>query len=209
MKRIQAVVIPFVLVAALAGCTPEAAPTPTPTATATPTTSAAPTPTATPTPTAEPAAALVVPGCETLLSLDQLKSVTTNQSVEFLGERSIDDLDSQPWIETAMRAGDPTRLCAWGRPNSDGGVRVYVAGLASTDRDALMASLTAEGYSSVTMGTVTGMEKEVVGDSEQGGTYLFTGEAWIGVPGFVTSFTGSVAGIVLDSLRTANPGLGL
>ncbi len=207
MKRIQGLVIAAVVVAALAACTPTA-PKPTTTPEEKPTVAASATPTPTPTPTPEPAE-LVVPGCDGLLTLEQAKSDFGNDKVQFIGEFGADEFGAAAEVDVARHAASPVRLCVWGIPNSDGGLSVTVGVLAEADRGALISSLTAAGYASTTMGTVTGVERAGIGESEQGGTHLFTGDVWIFVPGFKTSFTGNVAGQVLDAMRTANPTLGL
>lgn len=208
MKRIQSLAISVALLSALAACTPVVS-TPTPSATPKPAVSAKPKPTPTPTPTPTPAG-LVVPGCDALLTLDQAKADFNNDRVEFIGEFGVDDFDpASTAARAAQQAAAPVRFCVWGIPNSDGGFSVTVGALASVDRDALIASLSASGYSSVTQGTITAMEYTPVDESESGGTHLFTGDVWIFVPGFRTAFTGTVAGQVLDSMRTANPTLGL
>ena len=223
LPNMRALPLVLVLTVALAGCTPDtptpgsassAPPTSSPTATAgtqtaTATPTAKPAPSAVPSPSAPPApAALVIPPCETLLTLDQAKEGRSPNTV-FIGEFGIDDFDSEPWVATARHAATLTRFCVWGVPNSDAGFSVTVGELGEADRAALMSSLAADGFSSLTMGTVTGMEYEAANDDDIGGTHLFAGNVWIHVPGFRPSSTGRIAGLVLDSMRTANPALGL
>jgi hypothetical protein len=206
MSRFHVLIAPALLVALLAGCAP-LAPTPTPSSTAKPTPTA--TKTASPTPT--PAAvALVIPACESVLSIVDVRAFFS-ESTEFLGEYTTADIDftNNPWSGTALAAASQSRICIWGVPNSDGAFTVRLAELDESARAALQAELTASGYSSTTMGAVTAMTMSGEGDDAPGGTNLFTGDLWIQVPGGSESFTGNVAGLALDGLRTANPTLGL
>lgn len=191
------------MVIALAGCTPPA-PEPGPSATASPSDSPS-----TPTPTPEP---LTIVGCETLLPIEDARAAFAD-STEFLGERP--PTESGGWfplaeIDSTLAASEQARACTWGIPDSDGAFTVHVAEVTPEQRTSLEAALTAEGFSDVTMGTVTGYD--LSGENEVftiAATHLFTGDVWIMANAHTLSTTGQVAAAVLDALRTANPTLGL
>ena len=193
------------LVAVLAGCVPIAVPT----------TSASPDPapveteSALPTPVAEP---LSIPGCETLLPIATAQSAFA-ASTAFLGENV--PTEYYPWYQlppvlTAISGVTVARSCWWGIPNSDGSFSLLVAEIDPATRTSVEAALTAEGFASVAMGTVTAFEAEREGDfSLEAETHLFTGNVWILCDNGSLSVSGTVAGSALDAMRTANPSLGL
>ena len=210
MKRIHGIAISAALLVALAACTP-ATPEPTaskptkPTVTAKPTLKPSPTPEVTLPP-------LAIPECETLLPLAMARDYFS-ENTEFLGEQPASEFvgrQSVASIPIVLSTASPARVCFWGIPNSDGLFFATVAGITAAERATLQADLTAAGYSSTTMGTVTAFELEGVNEvSSVGFTHLFTGDAWIQCDGTSLGFSGAIAGQVLDVMRTANPALGL
>jgi len=198
--------VPIVTLALLfAGCTPS----PSLTAGPTDTPSGSGIPSATPEVTAEP---LSIPDCETLLPIALAQS-SFGGSTEFFGEFSAAEFGGSFEVtETvdALSGASQSRLCRWGVPNSDGSFALVVAEIAPEARSALEAALPAAGFSSVTMGTVTGLDAEREGMvSLEAATHLFTGDVWILCDGTTLALTGVVAGSALDALRTANPSLSL
>jgi len=201
------------LVALLTGCDPTPAPAPT----ASESTEPKPIVTIEPTPGGEPgeepvAASLTIPDCETLLPIALAKSSFAD-STEFLGETVATDY--YPWFQpaavtTAIDGVTVARACWWGIPNSDGSFSLLVAEIDPATQASIETALTAEGFSSVEMGTLTarenGREGEVGYEAE---THLFTGNVWILADDGDLSVSGIVAGSALDALRTANPTLGL
>lgn len=191
------------LTVVMVGCAPSPAPTPTePPA-------ASETPSATPEP---PAVSLTIPDCETLVPLPLAQSLF-GASTEFFGDSTGAEFGGSFEVaETIDAAASASQLrrCSWGVPNSDGFFSLLVAELTPADGAELEAALTAAGFSSVTMGTVTGFDAEREGlVSLQAATHLFTGDVWILSDGTSVSLTGSIAGSALDALRTANPSLPL
>ena len=202
MKRL---LIAAAAVALLAGCTP----TPAPVVSGSP--AEPPTPTETVVPTAEPAA-LSIPDCETLLPIALAKSAFA-ESTEFLDETV--PTEYYPWfqipaVNTAIASVTVARSCWWGIPNSDGSFFLLVAEITPETRASIETALTAEGFSSVSMATVTGRENEREGGvGYEAETHLFTGDVWILADDGTLDVSGIVAGSALDALRTANPTLGL
>jgi hypothetical protein len=188
-------------------------PTPAPSPTETPAESPKPTETVTATPPANPVAEpLSIPDCETLLPIALAKS-SFSESTEFLGETV--PTEYYPWyqlsaVNAAIAGVTIARSCWWGIPNSDGAFSLLVAEIDPATRASVEAALTAEGFSSVEMGTLTarenGREGEVGYEAE---THLFTGSVWILADDGDLSVSGIVAGSALDALRSANPTLGL
>ncbi len=205
MRNATAALTATALVAMLAACGPAPAPTTPPTAVPTPTESA----TAAPDPVAEP---LSVPTCETLLPIALARS-TFGDATELLSERA--PTEYYPWYQppavTAAISGVTNgRTCWWGVPNSDGAFSLFVAEIDPATRASVETALTAEGFSSVVMGTVTAREAQRDGElNVEAETHLFTGTVWIISDDGSLSVTGTVAGSALDALRTANPTLGL
>lgn len=161
-------------------------------------------------PTTPPAPAVVVPGCEAMISLADAKSLL-GDATEFWGEEPVADFVGgieAPGVPAQLAGADDGRHCVWAVPDSEGAFSLVVA--VGADRAAVEAALPAAGFSAVTMGTVTGYDQEVEGmimTSAQ--THLVTGDVWIIADGGSSSLTGQVAGLALDTLRSANPGLGL
>lgn len=193
------------LVAVLAGCIPIAVPTTTATPDAAPTESES----ATAAPVVEP---LNIPGCETLLPIAVAQSAFA-ESTAFLGENV--PTEYYPWYQlppvlSAISGLTVARSCWWGVPDSDGAFSLLVAEIDPATRTSIEAALTAEGFTSVVMGTLTAREAERDGlASYEAETHLFTGNVWIVCDDGSLSVSGTVAGSALDALRTANPSLGL
>lgn len=193
------------LVAVLAGCVPIALPT----TSATPDPAPAETESAIPTPAAEP---LSIPGCETLLPIATAQAAFS-ESTALLGENV--PTEYYPWYQlppvlTAISGVTVARSCWWGVPNSDGAFSLLVAEIDPATRASVEAALTAEGFTSVAMGTVTAFEAEREGDfSLEAETHLLAGDVWILCDDGSLSVSGTVAGSALDAMRTANPSLGL
>lgn len=191
------------LVAVLTGCVPIAVPT-TP---ATP--DAAPTGSESPAPAAEP---LSLPTCDALLPIALAKS-TFGEPTAFLGENV--PTEYYPWYQlppvlTAIGGVTVARSCWWGIPDSDGSFSLLVAEIDPATRTSVEAALTAEGFTSVVMGTVTAREAGRDGDlGYEAETHLFAGNVWILSDDGSLSVSGTVAGSALDALRAANPSLGL
>lgn len=208
MRTVQASGV-LALVIALAACTP-IAPEPTPTPTPTPSaTEVKPTPKPTPSISVAP---LAIPDCETLVPLAAAKEAFTESTVylgelpagEFVGRQTV------PSIPVVLPTASPTRACWWGIPGSDGLFRVVVAGITDAEVSTLQSELAAAGYAETSMGTVTAFElagEDAIGSL--GTTHLFSGGVWILSDGVSLAQSGAIAGTVLESVRTANPALGL
>lgn len=195
------------LVAALGGCYLTHLRPPTPDPTETPTSVESATETPTPDPVVEP---LTIPDCTTLLTEVKAQSIFDPATV-FLEE--VVPTAYTPWFESApvqaaISGVTNASACWFGIPESDGSFFFMVAEIDATTRTQIEAGLDAEGFSSVAMGTVTARELGVP-DNYQAETHLFTGDVWIISDGPTLEITGGVAGAVLDSMRTANPTLGL
>jgi hypothetical protein len=153
-----------------------------------------------------------IPVCETLLPIADARAVFSD-STEFLGELPAADFESRfpvPEVRATLASVDPALHCLWGVPNSDGSFAVGVGSITDADRAALESALAGAGFTSATMGTVTGYEGEGDGEvSSIAEVHLFTGELWIAVAGNSLASTGVVAATVLEAMRTANPTLGL
>ena len=213
MKRVRATsttrfLIAAALVSALSGCSfavtlPSAEP---PTETSTPT-AVDETPTSTPEPVA-----LSLPGCDSLLTLDQAKSLQGPTTV-FLGEGLANEYS--PWFEvpavrTAISGLTEGRSCWWGIPNSDGSFYVLVTKIDPTTRASIEAALTTEGYATAVVGARTVYSKE--GDADftyRGEVHQFSGDLWILSDGADLDISGVAADLAFDAIQTANPTLGL
>lgn len=202
----QLALLSVALVAALSACTP----TPAPGSSATP----AEKPVETVTATEEPVVVepLTIPDCVTLLPVALAKS-SFGESTEFLAEQVATDY--YPWYQipevlASISGVSVARSCWFGIPDSDGSFSFLVAEIDSSTRTSIEAALTAEGFSSVSMGTVSAFEAERDGEfSYEAETHLFTGNVWILADDGSLSVSGIVAGSALDAMRTANPTLGL
>ena len=195
------------LVAALGGCYLTHLRPTTPDPTDTPTSVETATETPTPDPVVEP---LTIPGCTTLLTEAKAQSIFDPSTV-YLEE--VVPTAYRPWIETpsvlaAISGVTVASACWFGIPESDGSFYFMVAEVDAATRTQIEAGLDAAGFSSVAMGTVTAREAEIP-DAYQAETNLFTGNVWIIADAPTLEISGSVAGAVLDSMRTANPTLGL
>lgn len=206
MRRLLIVAAALLL---LSGC----GPTPSPVATETPAESPTPTETETVPPTADPVAEpLTIPDCETLLPIALARSAFA-ESTEFLEETV--PTEYYPWfqipaVNAAIAGVTVARSCWWGIPNSDGSFFMIVAEIDPATRASVEAALTAEGFSSVEMGTLTARENGREGGvGYEAETHLFTGNVWILADDGDLSVSGIVAGSALDALRFANPSLGL
>ena len=216
MNRLHGLAVSLTLVAVLAACTPGPSPSATPEAKPKPTTSASkPTasPTATPSATAAPAPApLTLPDCETMLPIATARDLFS-ENTEFLGEIAPTDFVARlsvPSLPSVLAAASPARGCFWGVPQSDGLFQLVVASITAGQRATLEGELAGSGYSTATMGTVTGYDLEGMNEvGSTGTTHLFTGEVWIVCDGTSVGLSGAVAGSALDALRTGNPTLGL
>jgi hypothetical protein len=188
----------------LTGCGPTA-----PDATEPPSPSASSTPSESSTPTAAPAA-LTIPDCETLLPIDQVHAIF-GDSLVFYGEEGFDASGfAIPQLGTTLAGADQSRRCIWVIPDSDGSFQVIVAKADPSDAAALQAVLPGEGFTSASMGTVTGFDGVIAtDDGDYATTVLFTGDVIIYVSAGTLEVTGQTAAVVLDALRTANPDLGL
>ncbi|CAN5260932.1 hypothetical protein BH09ACT5_BH09ACT5_14480 [soil metagenome] len=215
MNRTHGLAASLALVALMAGCSPAPAPSGTPTATTPPTTTSTSTSTprtpSTPgaSPTPEP---LTLPDCETLLPLATARGLFS-VNTEFLGEIPVEDFAGRmpvPSLPTALASATPAVGCFWGVPQSDGLFQLVVGGITSAQRATLAGELSAAGYSTTAMGTVTAFELEGMNEvGSTGTTHLFTGEVWIVCDGTSLGLSGAVTASALDALRTANPTLGL
>lgn len=201
------------ILTAVVGCSPVPAPTSSGTPSPAPTGTGTGTETEKPTPSPDPVATpLTIPDCETLLPIALARSAFAD-STEFLGENIATDY--YPWyqlpaVTTAISGVTNARACWWGVPNSDGSFSLLVAEIDPATRASIEAALTAEGFSSVSMGTVAAREAEREGVfSLEAETHLFTGDVWILADDGTLAVSGIVTGSALDALRTANPTLGL
>lgn len=191
----------------LTGCGPTPAPTPTVSPSETPT------PIETVTPTADPVVEpLTIPDCETLVPLALAKSSFAESTV-FLGEEV--PTEYYPWwqvpaVNSAISGVTLARSCWWGIPNSDGSFNLLVAEIDAATRATLEASLTAEGFYPLFLGSVSGRE---AGRNSDGGyeaeTHLFTGNVWILSDNHSVEGAAAVADSALAAMRAANPTLGL
>ena len=134
-------------------------------------------------------------------------------NTELLGEPAASDFQGREdvaSIRTVLAAASDSRVCYWGVPQSDGLFFVTVAVVTPAQRATLESDLASAGYAQTTMGTVTAYELDGMNEvSSLGFTHLFTGDAWIHVDGASVSFSGVIAGQVLDVMRAANPTFGL
>ncbi len=212
--RSRSLVGAIALAVLMAGCT---TPPPAPTSSASPSTSDRATSTETPKPTStassEPAAKpLTIPGCEILVPIE-LARANFSDATEYSGESAAARFPLQIEVsgaQAALAGASVFRGCGWAVPMSDGAFRLAVASITPETRASLQAALVTAGFSSVTMGTVTGFDAEADGMvSSLGATYLFTGDVMIVGDGTGTSLTGAITGSALDALRTANPTLSL
>lgn len=166
--------------------------------------SAVPSPSSTPISTPDP---LILPGCDTLLPLNDAKSLFSPSTVVLGADDTIPIRgDELPEIETAAGNASIAKNCIWGVPNSDGGFTVVVTDISETDATNLQDALLATGFTGASAGTVTTLEKEfetAVGWSAQ--THYFVGDLWVYVSGTSTELTVDVADAVLDQVRVANP----
>ena len=216
MKRVRAtstttLLIAAALVAALSGCSLSVTlPTDEPSA---PTSTSTPEPDSveSPTATAEPAA-LSIPGCDSLLTLDLAKSLQGPTTV-FLGESPANEYT--PWFEvpavrTAITGLTEGQSCWWGIPNSDGSFYVLVTEIDPSTRASVESALTAEGYSTAVVGARTVRAKE--GDDDftyRGEVHQFSGDLWILSDGANLDISGVAADSAFDAIDAANPTLGL
>ncbi|MBH0022878.1 hypothetical protein [Salinibacterium sp. SWN248] len=201
LTRILAAAASALLVSgALAGCVP-AEPESATTASAPPATAS---PSSSPIPTPDP---LILPGCDTLLPLNDAKSLFSPSTVVLGADDTIPIRgDELPEIDTAAGNASVAKNCIWGVPNSDGGFTVVVADISEADATNLQDALLATGFTGASAGTVTTLEKEfetAVGWSAQ--THYFVSDLWVYVSGTSTELTVNVADAVLDQVRTANP----
>ena len=214
MKQVRATsttgfLIAAALVLALSGCSlsvtlPPAEPS-TPTSTT-------PTPVdETPSSTPEPAA-LSLPGCDSLLTLDQAKSLQGPTTV-FLGEGAANEYS--PWFEvpavrTAISGLTEGQSCWWGIPNSDSSFYVVVTKIDTATRASIESALTTDGYATAVVGARTVYSKE--GDADftyRGEVHQFSGGLWILSDGANLDISGVAADLAFDAIQAANPTLGL
>ena len=162
-------------------------------------------------PAPEPVA-LSVPGCDSLLTLDQAKSLQGPTTV-FLGESPANEYS--PWFEvpavtTAISGVTVGQSCWWGIPNSDGSFYVLVTEIDPATRASIESALAAEGYASVVVGSRTVHSKE--GDADftyRGEVHQFSGDMWILSDGANLAISGVAADTAFAAIQTANPTLGL
>lgn len=147
-----------------------------------------------------------------MLPIAEAKAIFSDATV-LLEERSPASVESAfgvPLVQSTLAAVDPARACTWGVPNSGGGFTGAVASVTESERTALGAALTAAGFSSANMGMVAGFDQSMETEmGEVAETHLFTGEVWIMVNAPSAGTSGGIAGLLLDSMRTANPSHGL
>ncbi|MEL0625654.1 hypothetical protein V6245_01715 [Salinibacterium amurskyense] len=172
----------------------------TPTATA----SQSQTPTSSPLPTPEP---LILPGCDTLLPLNDAKDLFSPSTVVLGAEDTIPVRgDELPEIDAAAGNATIAKNCIWGVPNSDGGFTVVVTDITEADATNLQDALLATGFTGATSGAITTLEKEfetAVGWAAQ--THYLVADLWVYVTGTSTQLTVDVADAVLEQVRLANP----
>ena len=162
--------------------------------------------------TPEPAA-LSIPGCDNLLSLDQAKSLQGPTTV-FLGEAPANEYS--PWFEvpavtTAISGVTVGRSCWWGIPNSDGSFYVFVAEIDPATRASIESALTADGYSTAVVGarTVRAIDESDGDFTFRGEVHQFSGDLWIISDGVNLAISGVAADMTFDAIQAANPTLGL
>ncbi|WP_439563630.1 hypothetical protein [Microcella sp.] len=208
--RIRVVMSVVVLSALLSGCADGSS---TPSPTAEPSTSSTGSPIPSSEPSAEPIVEpLTIPGCETMVPLAFAKA-QFSESTEFFGELTAAEYSFRIEVAgapEALTSAEVFRGCNWAVPNSDGSFSLAVASVTADTRAAVQAGLAAAGFTSVTMGTVSGFDTEFDGAvSVVGATYLFTGDVMIVCQGTGIALTGAIAGSALDAVRVANPTLSL
>ncbi|MEV8252759.1 hypothetical protein AB0O95_02210 [Rhodoglobus sp. NPDC076762] len=200
LRRVAVAASVMLLSGVVAGCVP-AEPESVATASAPPATAS---PSSSPLPTPEP---LIIPGCDTLLPLNDAKSLFSPSTVVLGADDAVPiSGDELPEIETAAGNASIAKNCIWGVPNSDGGFTVIVTDITEADASNLQDALLATGFTGATSGTVTTVEKEfetAVGWMAQ--THYFVGDLWVYVSGTSTELTVNVADAVLDEIRMANP----
>jgi len=201
------VLIAAALVSALSGCSLTVTPPSTE-----PSTSSSTTPPAeaeTPTETAEPAA-LSIPECDALLTLDQARSVLDAPTAELLPAEPANAYT--PWyydatVVSALSGLTVARSCWWGVPNSGYGFTVVVGEIDPATRSSLEATLIANGSSEAVLGarTVYAIEDDEADTAE---SHEFIGDVWILSNGPDLDITGIAADYAYEAMLTANPDLG-
>lgn len=198
------------LVVTLAGCEPTLPPPSAEPSSAVPTAPETavetPTPAPTPTPTSTE---LNIPDCKKLITLAQAKSILGPTTV-FLGASPANRYS--PWfdvpaVSTAITGVTVGRACWWGVRNSDVSFYVFVAEIDPTTRSSIDAALTTEGFSTAVVGAETVRGKG--SDDGRAEVQQFDGKLWILSDGNDLDITGIAADTAFESVRAANPSLGL
>jgi hypothetical protein len=149
------------------------------------------------------ASVIVVPDCADLVPIETARSLF-DPAAELLVDLSpaTYDFSFDPMTTPLFLAAEQSRLCTWGLPDAIDSFAVRVAVLADDELLALTDPLVAPDSLSVTSDGVRWL-------STSTGSNLLFGSVWVGVPGEPGSFTDAIAEVVVKSLRTANPTLGL
>ncbi|MBH0097879.1 hypothetical protein I6E68_01855 [Salinibacterium sp. NSLL150] len=162
-------------------------------------------PSTAPTPTVEP---LVLPECETLIPLVDVREFA-HEWTELLQEddavpfREMELAELEPISQNATTA----RRCLWGLPSSEYGFEVTVAGVSENDAANLMTALRDEGFSEQVAGSASTFEfLTVQAGSDFFTSHYFDGDLWLRVaaPPY-NEFAADVTARVLEQIRVANP----
>jgi len=197
------------LLAALVGCAPEAAPTPAPTTDEPPEPTATDTPAPGPTPTATPTEGpFTIPACDDLAPLEEVRAAALDD-VTLLGtDWTPSDVipgTAAEAIEFATQFG----VCVWGVDEEQPIVSVVVAELPVEDQDVLLNEISGTVYFEDTLDGADAFSRDLETDGPSAVTHLLIGDAWMVVTGEITvEDSRTLASSVLDSVRAANPGLG-
>lgn len=203
------IVISAALIATLTACTITIAPPSAPTSTEPSAIAEEPSSSPEPEPEAEPQP-LSLPGCADLITVAQAQSLLS-PTAEFIGEEPVSGYT--PWyqvpaVTAAVSALTEARLCFWAVPNSDFGFEVLVAKVDAATRATVEAALPAEGFASAVVGARTIWSKGIEGDYTAE-THQFDGDLWIIANAGSLDITGVAADYAFESVRAANPTLGL
>lgn len=205
-----AILISAVMLAALSGCSLTLNVPPATSSSSAATTT--PTEVETTTPTAEPVA-LSIPGCNDLITLDQVRSALGAPNAVLHEEGPANGYSPwyyapKPSVVSAISGLTEGYRCWWGPENSDYGFTVMVGEIDAATRSSIEAELIANGFSATTVGAraVYGIEDN---DNDTAETHQFIGDVWILSNGPDLDITGVGADYAYEALRTANPSLGL
>lgn len=207
-RRILGLLIGALVIATMTACASSAAPsaqeTAPPTATADPTPSATSTPAPSETAPEQVPGDLVVPSCDDLLPLEQLRATLGDPAppIESFGEQPAAEPSGMgPLANQTLQNAASQVTCNWGIPVSDGVFDVTVAQIEPAARDDLIAALHGAGdYDYAEPEGLPAFQRAVTSGI---GTYLgyaFDGPVWVIVDGTVV-YEDTVIQVAADAAR--------